>query len=42
VAAASLPAVEVPLSPIFGADDDYLNPGLARHLGGCFKTPGCT
>ena len=36
VAAGDLARLDVPVTLIFGATDDYLSPGLARHLAGLF------
>ena len=36
IASGQLAALDVPVSLIFGAADEYLSPGLARHLAGMF------
>jgi len=36
IAAGDLAGLDLPVTLIFGAADDYLNPGLARHLAGLF------
>ena len=36
LASGQIAALDVPVSLIYGAADDYLNPGLARHLAGMF------
>src|SRR5262245_17424066 len=37
IAAGHLAALEVPVTLVFGAADNYLNPDLARHLAGLFR-----
>ncbi len=34
IAAGDLAALDLPVTLVFGADDPYLNPDLARHLAG--------
>jgi len=36
VAVGDPPRLDLPVTPIFGATDDYLSPALARHLAGLF------
>jgi haloalkane dehalogenase len=37
IAAGRLAALEVPVTLVFGAADNYLNPDLARQLAGLFR-----